>query len=134
MIGIAEATEGVFKGVVKPILDKAFTDAKDRLDAELLAQRQIHEIILGQIETNKEEARNASTFVAGWRPFIGWMCGGTLAYIWVVRDMITYGIALTGSHVPPPPLVMTDHVFELTLAMLGFGALRTYEKIAGAAK
>ncbi len=134
MVGvIVDAVEGVFKGVVKPVLDKAFTDANERLQAELTAKKQLFDLLIAQAEVNKEEAKNASVFVAGWRPFIGWVCGSTLAYVWVVRDVITYVIALAGLHVPPPPLVMTDHILELTLGMLGFGALRTWEKINKAA-
>ncbi|NQV36263.1 MAG: hypothetical protein HQ515_26460, partial [Phycisphaeraceae bacterium] len=30
---------------------------------------------LAQIELNKIEAGHRSIFVAGWRPFIGWVCG-----------------------------------------------------------
>src|SRR6185295_14841347 len=32
-----------------------------------------------QLEVNALEAQNKSLFVSGWRPFVGWVCGGGLA-------------------------------------------------------
>ncbi|HHZ97924.1 MAG TPA: hypothetical protein EYN67_20815 [Flavobacteriales bacterium] len=38
------------------------------------------QLLLGQINVNKTEANHKSIFVAGWRPFVGWVCGfGLLA-------------------------------------------------------
>lgn len=135
---IVEAVEGIMKGVVKPILDKFIPDAKDRLEAELLITKQLHEVDLEQIEVNKAEATNANVFVSGWRPFIGWVCGASFAYAVIGNDLLNWMLAFqqgfTG-HVTPalpePDLTMT---FELLLGMLGLGGYRTYEKIKGVAK
>ncbi len=35
---------------------------------------------LRQMDLNLQEAKHKSVFVAGWRPFIGWVCGCALAY------------------------------------------------------
>ncbi len=134
MAFLGDAISGVIKGVgegLKPILDKVFPDAKDRLEAELLITKQVQELVVAQLEINKVEAAHQSLWVAGWRPFIGWTCGGALAYIWIVRDWITYTLAVAKVSVPPPPLIMQDAVLELTLGMLGLGALRTFEKVKG---
>ena len=58
-----------------PTLDKGqAAQAAQEIEMELLKQQ--GEQNSGQIEINKVEAGSASLFVAGWRPFIGWVCGG----------------------------------------------------------
>lgn len=135
---ISEAVAGVFKGVVKPILDKWVPDAKDRLEAELMFFKQAQEINLGQIEVNKEEAKSGSVFVAGWRPFIGWVCGASLAYSVIVYSFLSWFldvIAISqGLSVPPLPKPDTTMTMEIIFAMLGFGGLRSWEKYKGVAR
>ena len=38
-----------------------------------------------QAQINEQEAKHRTIFVAGWRPFIGWVCGFALAYNFVLR-------------------------------------------------
>ena len=90
---ISEAVQGLFQGVVKPLIDKAWPDAKDRLEAEQFFFKQAHEINLGQIEINKLEAQSDSLFKSGWRPFVGWSCAGSLAYSVVVRDILNWAFS-----------------------------------------
>jgi hypothetical protein len=40
-------------------------------------------VVQGQLDINREEAKNPSVFVSGWRPFIGWVCGAGCAWNWV---------------------------------------------------
>src|ERR1700745_1905215 len=42
------------------------------LQAELL---QLTAVTSAQTDINKVEAASTSLFVAGWRPFVGWVCG-----------------------------------------------------------
>ena len=127
---IVDIGKGIMEGIISPILDKWIPDAKDRLEATLLVQKQIQEMVMGQVEINKVEAASQSIWVAGWRPAIGWTCATSLAYIWIIRDWISWFMVLLGSTMPPPPLVMQDSILELTLGMLGLAGLRTYEKTA----
>lgn len=83
---------------------------------------------MAQVELNKVEAGHRSIFVAGWRPFIGWVCGLGLLNAFLLNPWIDW---LTDSPVPDIP---TDIMMELVIAMLGLGALRTYEKLQGKAK
>lgn len=127
---IGSAVKGFMESVVSPILDKFIPDAKDRLEATLLIQKQVHELLMGQIEINKVEAASANVWVAGWRPAIGWTCASALAYIWIIRDWISWVMLVAGSTLPAPPMLMQDSILELTLGMLGMAGLRTYEKVA----
>ena len=84
-----------------------------------------NELIQIQTKINELEAQHRSVFVAGWRPFIGWICGIALAYNFVIRDLFIW---FAQPDEIPPALAM-DHLMTVLLGMLGLGGLRTYEKI-----
>jgi len=80
-----------------------------------------------QTKINAVEAQHRTLFVAGWRPFIGWICGVALAYNFVIRDLFIWITKTTET----PPALQMDHLMTVLLGMLGLGGLRTYEKIKG---
>ena len=84
-----------------------------------------NELISLQTKINEIEAQHRTVFVAGWRPFIGWVCGIALAYNFVIRDLFIW---LINPDIVPPALQM-EHLMTVLLGMLGLGGLRTYEKI-----
>jgi len=84
-----------------------------------------NELISIQTKINEIEAGHRTVFVAGWRPFIGWVCGVALAYNFVIRDLFIW--ALQPQDVPPA--LQMEHLMTVLLGMLGLGSLRTYEKI-----
>ena len=59
---------------------------------ELIKGKEIdpQKLIELQAEINKIEAQHRTIFVAGWRPFIGWVCGFALAYNFVIRELFTF--------------------------------------------
>ena len=60
--------------IVTGIIDKVAGHVdKFTLDKQEKAQL-IAEINKAQMEVNKVEAGHTSMFVAGWRPFTGWIC------------------------------------------------------------
>ena len=107
--------------------------AKAKLELMKLQQSGELQQIAGQLQINQAEAQNASIFVAGWRPFIGWVCGAALAYQYIGRPMIAWGFAIAGHPLPPMP-ELDDTLWELLFGMLGLGALRTVEKVKRVAK
>ena len=111
------------------IPDKAAAE-KARLEMEMALTKAANEGALAQVEVNKIEAGHGSVFVAGWRPFIGWVCGAALAWAFILGPVLSWGLAVFGVRESLPPL-MTDNLFELVLAMLGLGGLRTFEKMRG---
>lgn len=78
-----------------------------------------------QGEINKIEAQHRTIFVAGWRPFIGWVCGFALAYNFVLRDLLVWYF---GEATAPPALQM-EHLITVLIGMLGLGGMRTFEKL-----
>ena len=43
-----------------------------------------------QTKINEAEAGHRTLFVAGWRPFIGWVCGTALLYNFILRDLLIF--------------------------------------------
>ena len=114
------------------IPDKAAAQrAKDEMEAALI--KASNEAALAQVEVNKVEAGHSSVFVAGWRPAIGWVCAAALAWAFIVAPVATWGMAVFGVR-ETLPAIGTDNLFELVLAMLGLGGLRTFEKMRGVAR
>jgi len=116
------------------VLDALFTSDKERLDKKAVLARIALQPSLLQSEINKVEAGHKSIFVAGWRPFIGWVCGVALAYNFVFRDLMVWALALTYAETPPPPPLHLEVLTTILYALLGLGGMRTFEKLQGRAK
>lgn len=86
-----------------------------------------------QADINKEEAKHASVFVAGWRPFVGWVCGGAMAYTFAIQPFLTFVLIASGAAFDPAKLPELDgaSLATILMGMLGMGGLRTYEKVKG---
>ena len=114
------------------IPDRAAAEkAKAEMEAALV--KASNEAALAQVEVNKIEAGHSSVFVAGWRPAIGWVCAAGLAWAFVVAPVASWALMVLGIKAELPA-IQFDHLFELVLAMLGIGGLRTFEKLRGVAR
>lgn len=113
------------------IPDKA-AQAKAEMDLLKLAGEQDFQSTIKQIEVNIQEAQHQSIFVAGWRPFVGWICGLGLAYQAILHNLIEWLSGIYGFPVPPAP--DSDVLIYVLGGLLGLGALRTYEKNAKLSK
>ena len=100
-------------------------------DSEQL-QAQV-QLILAQTDINKVEAASSSIFVAGWRPFIGWVCGFALAYDFIAEPFLRYLAQVVFSYSGVFPVINTDALSTILMGMLGLGAMRTIEKMGGKA-
>ena len=89
-------------------------------------------VIQTQTDTNKEEAKNPSVFVSGWRPFIGWVCGAACAWNWIGLKIALFIAAYFGHALNMQPADLSE-MMPVLLGMLGLGGLRTVEKLNGAA-
>lgn len=86
-----------------------------------------------QAETNKAEAAHQSLFVAGWRPFVGWVGGLAFAWMYLGQPIANWAIVAFNLGVTVP-MIPTENMMELLMGMLGLGGLRTFEKIKGVAR
>lgn len=86
-----------------------------------------------QLQINLAEAGHSSVFVAGWRPFIGWVCGVGFLWEFLLYPLATWAAmsGLLGPDVVIPVLPTNGNLLELTLGMLGMAGLRTWEKSRG---
>lgn len=114
------------------VIDKIFPDKTqaDAAKAELL-KMQINgdlQLALGQQATNTAEAGSSSVFVAGWRPFIGWVCGMGCAWNWIGLPIAKLVCALL-DHVIVLQMADLSEMMPLLLGMLGIGGMRTFEKV-----
>jgi hypothetical protein len=89
--------------------------------------------MLAQTEINAAEAQHKSIFVAGWRPFIGWVCGVGIAWSMVVQPVAQWAMIAWGDGTELPT-IDTSYLMELVTAMLGMSGLRTFEKMRGVAR
>lgn len=126
--------------ILKPVTDivsEVVVDKDKRNEINLEIQRLLdkaderyHQELMGQIEVNKIEAQHASIFVAGWRPFIGWVGGVGLGYTFVLSPFVEF-VARANGYVGDMPTPDVGQLMTLILAMLGVGAMRSYDKAKG---
>ncbi len=110
------------------VIDRLWPDPAQAAIAklELLKLQQSGE--LAQITVNTEEAKHASVFVSGWRPAIGWICGGACAWNWIGLPITKAVLLMWGKTIPLSPADLTD-MLPILMGMLGLGGLRTIERL-----
>ena len=125
-------------GPVTGLLDKFIEDKdqKAKLAPEIatMAEKQMHEANMGQIEINKAEAQHRSIFVAGWRPFLGWGLATAMIWHFVLAPVTMFVCSYAGIEIPELPTFDMDSLMTVLLGMLGLGGLRTVEKVKGITK
>ena len=121
---------------ITEVLDRVVPDqaaaAKAKLEMEAKLLEAATQQAGQQAAINQVEAEHTSIFVSGWRPFIGWVCGAGLAWAFLLAPMLAWLLPATGVVAVLPALQM-EYLLELVVAMLGLGALRSFEKMKGVA-
>jgi len=135
--------KGIFEGVgslAKDIRSAITGEISPEKKAELLDKAAQLESLAnqGQVQINVAEAAHPNIFVSGWRPFIGWVCGGSLAAYfvpqYVLASVLWLKLCWATQSLVAYPIAEPRGLFELTLGMLGLAGLRTVEKLAGSAR
>jgi hypothetical protein len=80
-----------------------------------------------QTKINEAEASHRSVFVAGWRPFIGWVCGIGLGYAVFLEPLLRFTFTVKGWTMDFPE-INTNVTMQVLLGMLGLAGARSYEK------
>jgi holin (3TMs family) len=135
----------IIKGV-GGIADDLFTSDEERLKIALDEKKIDASLVQGQLSINAEEAKHASIFVAGWRPFIGWIGGIALAYQFILYPLLIWLWALGQAQgwIPcyinslnatgdctftTPPVFDSGPLFAIVTGMLGIGGMRSFDKV-----
>jgi holin (3TMs family) len=111
--------------------DPAQQAAAEQKMAELEKSGEL-QVIAGQLAINQEEAKSTNWFVAGWRPFVGWVCGFGLFYAAILDPMARFVATVIMKYVGPFPVIDTTITMQVLFGLLGLGGMRMYEKIKGA--
>lgn len=119
------------------VFDKLFTSDEERAIADQVMEKikQRPQILQGEI--NKLEAQHRSIFVAGWRPFIGWVCGASLTAYYIPQFVIASILwvkACWAAGILQPYPADASGLLELVLALLGMATIRTVEKLGKVTK
>lgn len=125
-------------GPVAGLLDKFIEDkdTKNKLAHEIATMSEKHAYALAksQAEANTESAKHPSMFVAGARPAIMWVCAIGLFVNFFILPILTWLTHLFAPEINMPNFVDTGELISLTVALLGMGGLRSWEKTKGVAR
>lgn len=123
--------------IVGKVIDRVIPDPAAAAEAKLklatLEQNGELTAMLAQTDTNKVEAASDSVFVAGWRPFCGWIGGCGLAYAAIVEPTARFVATVMVGYQGDFPAIDTTVTMQVLFGMLGLGAMRSYDKVKGTA-
>ena len=107
---------------------------KAKAEAEFLRMAADGELkqVIAQLEINAKEAAHPSLWVAGWRPFFGWVGGTAFAYVGIIQPLLAWWSAIKGW--PTPPDIDNEFLWVVVSGLLGIGGLRTFEKTKSVTK
>ena len=116
--GVKSITEGV-RNVRNTFGKKLPPDEQAEFDLQMANLES--ELDKGQMEVNKVEAQHSSLFVAGWRPFLGWILSLGIGIQCLIRPLLT----IWNIEVPALPAAV---ITLMTILLGGTVASRTAEK------
>ena len=119
--------------VADKVLGKFIPDKNLKMKLQKEMTMAFHDANLAQIQLNKQEAAHKNIFVAGWRPFVGWICGIALAYHFILSPIIETILIASGITMDLPSFEFSQ-LSSILMGMLGLGGLRTYEKMKGVSR
>ena len=129
--GVKETLGGVgqlAKDLRSAITGEISADKKAEIESKIVELEEA--AMQAQNNINLEEAKHKSIFVAGWRPFIGWVCGVGIAYQFLFHPALVWALLFLDIDVEPP-MIDRDGLMALVVPLLGLGAYRTAEKMKG---
>ncbi len=131
MFGVDDLIGGVLS-VAKPVLEHFFPDPAKRYEFEMAMRQLDLTQMQGQMQINQIEAANPNIFVSGWRPAIGWVGVFGLFYQFVIAPIAIYVLAIVDPGITLPNIGGAE-LISLVVALLGIGAMRSYDKMQGTA-
>lgn len=123
-------------GLLAGPLERLIPDPNARNEFQLRLLSALQTADLSQMKVNEVEAANPNLFVSGWRPFIGWICGAALVYQFLLYPLAVYAASFVSEEAVTRLLNaprLDGNLWELLFAMLGLGAMRSFEKVKGVA-
>ena len=133
MIGILSSLLPVATSIIDRVVPDKNAAKKAKLDMQKELTTAFNKANLAQIETNKIQAAHPSIFVSGARPAIMWVCCFALAWQFIFAPVLSW-VIVTWYPMITLPVLETNELISLIMALLGLGGMRTAEKWKGVAR
>ena len=130
--GLLGGKDGALKQVAS-VIDSIHTSEEEKLDKKIIMQRIQQKLAEKQLDVNAKEASHRSIFVAGWRPFIGWIGGLALMFEFILSPCIEWYAKFAGLNLTAPE-IQTGPLLAIVTSMLGVAGMRSFEKAKGLTK
>ena len=126
---------GAIKAVGK-IVDEVFTSQDEKNQAMIAIAKVEAELKKRQMDINLADAQSKAGGISGaiqriWRPLIGFSCALAIFWEYVLKQFLMFLIATFNWETKPLPELDMATLMPLVMALLGMGALRSYEKVKG---
>ena len=126
-------SSGVFN-FAEHIIRRVWPDPAEQDKALLQLREMEQEGDLAQLAVNLQEAQHESLFVAGWRPFVGWVCACAFAYAFILQPFLIFLGVFWGRDLSALPSLEVGTMMPVLMGMLGLGWMRSHEKQKGVNK
>ena len=118
------------------IVDEIYTSDEEREQAKLAIKKVEAELKKRQMDINLADAQSKAGGISGmiqriWRPLIGFSCALAIFWEYVIKQFLMFLIATFNWETKPLPELDMGTLMPLVMALLGMGALRSYEKTKG---
>ena len=121
------------------IVDDLYTSDEERNEAKIALEKLQSKLKEKQMDINLADARSTAGGLSGliqriWRPLIGFSCALAIMFEYVIKPFLMFFLATFQIEILPLPEMDMGTLMPLVMALLGMGALRTYEKKTGLTK
>lgn len=132
--GASEKTVEGIKQTLSGMTPTQLLEAK-KFDIEFQMYCMDHSIKLdmAQIQVNIEQAKSADPFTSRPRPFIMWVCGIAFAYATIIEPVFRFVAQVVFKYAGAFPAIDTNLTMQVMMALLGLGAMRSWDKRNGVA-
>jgi len=121
------------------IVDDLYTSDEERNEAKIALEKIQAKLKEKQMDINLADAQSTAGGLSGmiqriWRPLIGFSCALAILFEYVIKPFLMFFLATFQIEILPLPEMDMGTLMPLVMALLGMGALRTYEKKSGLTK
>ena len=124
---------------VGDIIDDLYTREEEKNEAKIALEKLQTKLKEKQLDINLADSQSTAGGISGfiqriWRPLIGFSCALAIMFEYVIKPFLMFFLATFHIETLPLPDMDMGTLMPLVMALLGMGALRTYEKKSGLAK
>lgn len=118
-------------GAVSKYFDNQSKAELAKIDIQRIVAEHLREVDRLQIELNKAEAASGDKYASRWRPTLGWMGVVAVAYQYFLTPIVNALIQAFTDSMIQLPVVDLEWMITLLAFLVGYGGVRTFEKMKG---